>query len=181
MYSNERRRRKFFFGFTLAEMVLSVFIVMILASMVLINYRSGAASNTLLRVATRVAQDLRRAQNLALTSLSISGVVPYGFGVYFDTTKPNQYVIFVDNNNDKVCTAPCEASTETYEIIKIEPGAILSLVPSSPLQVLFVPPDPTTYINGANSGAASVRVYLPTDTSLFKDVIVNSYGLVEIQ
>ena len=169
------------FAFTLAEMLLSVAIIFVIATIGMVEYRQGSSTNTLLRVATRVAQDLHRAQNLALTSLALSGQVPYGFGVYFDTAKPDQYVIFTDNDNNKTCLAPCDTSAERYEVVKVEPGAILSVSPGSPLHVDFVPPDPTTYINGVNSGTASIRVYLPGDTSTYKTVIINSSGLVDIQ
>lgn len=166
-------------GFTLIEMMLVLFITITIATVSIYSLRGGSAQGALARSAARVALDLRRAQNLALTSLVYQGSAVYGFGIYFTTTTPNEYILFADQNgNDSY-----DGVAEQAELIKLESNVVISsLVPGSPIIIVFRSPEPTTTIkNGAvQITSATITLAHQIETSLAaKQIFINNFGLVE--
>jgi hypothetical protein len=164
-------------AFTLLEIVFSSFIVMLLTGVFFVSFRGGAATNDLKRSVSRVALELRRAQNAALNTTLLNNEAPFGYGIYFSLNNPDEIIMFADLDDDKTATAG-----EFVETIKLERGvSIVNLSPSSPLVVFFRSPEPKTFINTQNSGSASVTLRLQSDLSQTKNININISGQIDIQ
>ncbi len=131
-------------AFTLIELLVVVSIIVLMTALTLPNYRSGNNQLALQRSIHKMAQDLRMAQEYAISAKEFNGAVPAGYGAYFDLDQPNSYIIFAD-----LIPADQEYSgiNEKVEEINLETNIILTdLVPVTPqksLTIIFVPPNPT--------------------------------------
>ena len=74
-------------GFTLIELMIVTLIVALITAIVLINYRVGNRQLALNRSANKLAQDIRRAQEMAMSATACEpcgGIVPPGFGIFLE-------------------------------------------------------------------------------------------------
>jgi prepilin-type N-terminal cleavage/methylation domain-containing protein len=169
-------------GFTLVEVLTSIFIIAILSAVILVNYRQSNRQYALLRSANKLAQDIRRAQQMAMTTKEYGGSIPPGgYGIYINTGDTS-YILYADNNpadppGGNEIYEPGDFVTET---INFESGVSVQSVNPSPLSVNFKPPDPTTKIsNGAsemNEGVITLTLQSKTKT-----IKVNKSGLVWVE
>lgn len=187
-------------GFTLLELTVVTTIMILLATIFLANFRGGEKSFALKRSAHRLSQDLRMAQEMALSSQKTSpefGPETFpqgGYGIYFEENS-NSYILFADCDGDKNYDASgvaldCLSATdltpypEKIKELSLEEGIkIASLSPFSPLAITFFPPDPTTTIKHNESpyqtvNSASIFLVFNSQT---KKVSVNAAGLIEVE
>lgn len=160
-------------GFTLIELLTVTSIVIFMTVLTLPNYVAGAKDFALTRSAHKLAQDLRKAQEMAVSSQELNGrAVPGGYGLYLQNGS-NSYVLFADIDRDQMYDdSPID---ETVEVLKTEAGVNISF--SSTLYyltIVFVPPDPTTIITPSASWAVITL-------NGKKNVRVNEAGLIEIE
>jgi type II secretory pathway pseudopilin PulG len=164
-------------GFTLVELLVSIFIIILISGIIFANYRVGGQQFALQRSANKLAQDIRRAQAMAMGAAEYAGCpagYKYGYGIYLTTSTNNKYILFADCDNGKDYDSPGEAVGDP---IPLEAGVkIKTLSPSSPLTITFTPPDPTITI----SPSAPATITLGNDSQT-KTITVNSAGLIEIQ
>jgi GxxExxY protein len=166
-------------SFTLIELLVSIFIIVLISGIILANYRVGGQQLALQRSANKLAQDIRRAQQMAMGAAEYSNCTgnpnyKYGWGIYLNSSSPNQYILFADCDNGKDYDSPGEAVGDP---IPLEAGVkIKTLSPSSPLTITFTPPDPTITI----FPSAPATITLGNDSQT-KTITVNSAGLIEIQ
>ncbi len=137
-------------GITLIELVVVTGILLFLAALILPNYRAGQIQFALLRAGNKLAQDFRRAQEMAMAASEFQGRVPKGgYGIYFDISRPEYYILFADLDGNYEYN-----QGELVEDIKIEKGIKISYLYPSPIaQIVFTPPDPTVTIVPSTSSA----------------------------
>jgi putative endonuclease len=179
-------------GFTLTEILVVLFIISLLSALTFANYRQGGKQMALQRAASKLAQDIRRAQEMAIGAKEFGGSVPRGgYGIQLKSHPAEwleYYVLFADCNEnsqyDASGSAPdCASATpanpypELVEKIYFEKGITLQQVIPDPVRIIFVPPDPTVVINPA---AATSSVTIKNDGQT-KVITINSAGLIEIQ
>jgi prepilin-type N-terminal cleavage/methylation domain-containing protein len=177
-------------GFTLVEITVTVAIIALLATMVLLSNREGERALALQRASHRVAQDIRRAQDMAISGRDCpecSGDEVFGYGIFFDIANPTSYFIYADvhppapNGNDFY-----DASQDVViENISMEEGAVLhSLNGGAPrLCINFRPPDPTVKIKEDETddlATGQIDIIFGSDTSDVRTITVNKAGLIDI-
>ena len=160
-------------AFTLIELLVVTGIIILLSALVLPNYRTGESQLALQRSANKLAQDIRRAQEMAMSAKEFEGVVPPGgYGINFQTNLTS-YILFADLNNNKVFD-----SGEAIETLSLERGVKISnLSPASPLTISFTPPDPTVNINLSNS----LAIITLSNNGQTKIIKVNKAGLIYVE
>ena len=189
-------------AFTLLEITVVVLIISLLAVIILANYQGGEKQSALLRSTHRLAQDLRRAEEMAISSRKTppefgEEVFPQGgYGIYFeiDPAAPKGYhiILFVDcdreGDYDDWGSYTCAEATsglgssrdETIEVITLEEGIkIKELSPSSPLAITFIPPDPIVTIAGGDETIAVITLCLENNPTITRTITVNKAGLID--
>ncbi len=163
-----KKDQKIFTGFTLIELLVVIFIISLISGSVMISYFSGQKQYDVLRVSQKLAANLRQVQNMAISGKKQGATVPTGYGLF--VTSAGQYQLFYNTDGSPAHNA----SSINFETINLPVN--VSLSPAS-RTIFFVPPDPTTYINGVNSGSLTFTV---TSGSTSKSVSVYSSGLIDI-
>jgi len=162
-------------SFTLVELLVAVGIIILLTALVLPDYRAGERQFALQRSASKLAQDLRRAQEMAMSAKeppTAPDTFKGAYGINFQTNSSN-YILFADLDNDQIYD-----SGEEIETLPLEKKVKISnLSPASPLTISFTPPDPTVNINPSDS---LVTITL-TNNGQTKIIKVNKVGLIYVQ
>lgn len=173
-------------GFTLVEILVTMSIMVILSAAVFSNYRAGGDQLALQRSANKLAQDIRRAQDMAM-SAKICEVcspqqIPPGYGVYLKQND-NYYIIYADNNpaqgNEKY-----NVEDKIVETIYLEAKVYIKNVQPVSLSINFKPPDPKVKISGADvsdANLAAITLSLESDSTQIKTVKVNKSGLIYVE
>lgn len=168
-------------GFTLIEFLVVVSIIGILSSALFFNWRSGEATFALQNSAYKLAQNIREIQEMAMESKEIdcNGDTGSSFGVQFKSSWLTYYLLFVDCNDNYVY----DVNDKILRTVNFEKGVEIStLSPVDSFSVLFVPPDPITYINDKTSGIEGVvTIRLSSYPSKQKIITINSSGMIKIK
>ena len=168
-------------GFTLIEFLVVIFIIGILSSALFFNWRSGEATFALQNSAYKLAQNIREIQEMAMESKEIdcNGDTGSSFGVQFKSSWLTYYLLFVDCNDNYVY----DVNDKILRTVNFEKGVEIStLSPVDSFSVLFVPPDPITYINDKTSGIEGVvTIRLSSYPSKQKIITINSSGMIKIK
>jgi prepilin-type N-terminal cleavage/methylation domain-containing protein len=168
-------------GFTLAEVLVSIFIIVLLSGIIFVNYRQAGRQFALQRSANKLAQDIRKVQEMAMSAKKFQGSIPSsGYGVYLNILdNPPQYILFADTSNPGIYDVGEMVGNpiEFERRIEIDSLKIDSLS-ASPLTITFTPPNPKVWVNGIEGSAATIT--LKADTRI-KTITVNAVGLISIQ
>jgi len=180
-------------GFTLIELLTVLAIITILTSVSLFSYRSAQKEYLLENSARKLAQDIRRAEEMAISTRQIINpnnptekfVPKGGYGIYIKLS-PTQIILFADCNDNQsyqsgnVCGTSPNKFSEKIEEIALESNVMISdISPSSPLNIVFKPPNPTVYVNG-NQTSASITLSTPGFNQT-KTIRINPTGLIYVE
>ncbi len=172
-------------GFTLAELMVSVAVIVIVSAMTLVNFRSTNNNAVSSMAAQKLASDIRKVQGWAL------GLKDFGanssdksWGIYFQ--KDFTYYSFYIDTGNYLCQSSCDgASTEKVgDNIKIlnDVKIIKIMVDggnSNKGQLSFSPPEPIVNICGINTGSCGAdKLEIELDGG--SKVIINKYGMVDV-
>jgi len=102
--STMKQKDRLVTGLTLIELLVVITIMTIIAAVVFANYRPANQQLALQRSASKLAQDIRRAQEMAMSSAECpsgtgcEGEVPPRYGIYIGTPfdNPDSYILFAD-------------------------------------------------------------------------------------
>jgi len=184
-------------GFTLVEILVSIFIIILMSGIIFANYRQGGQQFALQRSANKLAQDIRRAQQMAMSAEEYSGEVPVGgYGIYVEAN-PNppyekEYILFGNRDSDN--HQYNSGSDYLIDTIPIEEGITVADIKldgssKSKINISFIPPDPQVWIIPPEGGLGSsvgeiILCIIGADCTVptnIKTITVNRAGLIEIE
>lgn len=170
-------------GFTLIEVLVIISIITIMTVALFSNYGKNNEMFALERSAQKLEQDVRRTQDMAMSGFEGSSSI-LGYGIYFNTSSPNSYIIYREIN-DVTPVMSYETGDTIKETVSLEAGIkICSLTDStsvSTLSVSFEPPNPLTYIDAVSSGkTAIITLCLISDVSRTRTITINNAGMVQV-
>lgn len=174
-------------GFGVLEVVAVVTIISFLAAIIIANSPESKKQLALSRTAFTFAQNLRRAQGLALSEdlyKDSNGVwqAVDGFGGYVDLLANTQYIIYADrtpgNQQYGVGVDYIEST------INLDPGIYIKEIKNvsgGTVSINFKAPIPTTNITPeASLNTVEVVFAIDTRPTVTKTVSINTVGLVEV-
>ncbi len=170
MHSNNKNN----FGFTLLELLIVMSVMSVLTTFFLVGYRTAGKESDLRLTAGQLMSDIRMAQSKTLGASKYEGQVPQGgWGIRLEEDK-GTYVIFADMDGD----FSYDKDTEKWKTEDMPEDIVFSSVDrASPVDIVFEPPDPLTYINGSNEG--EVNIVIADNSGNSKRIRVNFFGLIE--
>jgi len=164
-------------GFTLIELLVATGIIVIISSIVLVDYRTGQKQFALERSAHKLAQDLRRAEEFSMSAKSYDcpgGFRIKGYGINF--TAGNDYYLLKARCEDEANPGSYEDRTVESQI-DLEKGVKILSVNTA--NVFFYPPEPEIDLGAA--GTAQIILCLKTDIAKTETITVNKVGLINVQ
>jgi len=180
-------------GFTLIEFLVVTVIITILTAAILVNYRNSGQQFALQRSAYKLAQDIRRAGEMAMSAQECPinkcggppAIIPPRYGIEFSIDR-DYYILFADiNDNGKY--EPPSPDIEVERITFEEGVSIKALYSSSggpfsskdQLWVTFKPPVPVTVIRDPGE-MSSERIELANTQNQTKTININAIGLIDV-
>ncbi len=194
-------------GFTVVELLVTLAIVVLVTGVVMVRYSSFNSSVLLTSQAYLTAFDVREAQSLAISVRGRSSEFREEYGLYFDISAPNIYLLFQDDDtNGEHSPARYHVGEEVGDPIRVDPRfAILNLCATniasrtcyaddpdttgevvdptlSNLTIAFKRPDfDATLYSPAKASLQSVEVVFGSaDNEIRKKVIVYTSGQIAI-
>ena len=158
------------------------------------NYGKNNEIFALERSSQKLAQDIRRGQEMAISGL-VGSATTCGYGLFFNnTTEPsaisNQYKYIIYEEKDANCNNAVrywqDGTDAIKETIYLENGVKICDILSDGVTIVtrsisFEPPNPLTYIGGVSSGhEASIVLCVENDTSITRTIKVNNAGMVQL-
>ncbi|UZE93273.1 MAG: hypothetical protein IB617_00260 [Candidatus Nealsonbacteria bacterium] len=176
-------------GFTLLEILTVVFIVVTMTSLVMVNQRESQKKFTLRTAAHQLAQDVRRAQEMAMSARECpecGGGIPPNYGIFLDKSSNNQYIIYADTDPAEGDEFYTSSSDTIIETIELEEGVVIEDINTSSylVSVNYKPPDPKITIKyqelGGEINSVIITLALESDSSETKTITINNVGLIDI-
>lgn len=195
-------------GFTVVELLVTLSIVVLVTGIVMLRYSSFNSSVLLSSQAYITAFDIREVQSLAVSVRGNNDEFREEYGLYFDLTNPNQYLLFQDSNfngvNDPVRYHSGEEVGSPYmidprfSIVNIcatndasrtcaadDPDTTGEAIDSnlSNVAISFERPDfDAAFYTASKSGLQSVEIKISTDDlEIIKTVKVYTSGQISIE
>jgi len=191
-------------GITLIELVVVIFIIALFSLIVISDFPKIQKQYALSSVTYKLAQDLRRTQDLSLSGVSINdangnAIKIKGYGIYIPSVPTTQYIIYADVNNSQTydsdqylyCASPQYAETnktadciiDIIDVAKQNSSLHISEIDninSNYTSINFSPPGPTTTIDKIILDKSPITISLSNGLTT-RTVQVNTSGLINVQ
>jgi type II secretory pathway pseudopilin PulG len=168
-------------GLTLTEILVTIAIIIILSGLIIANSGAGKSQLALSRSANKLAQDIRRAQEMAMsakecpTGTGCADQVPPGYGIYLHQGDKN-YLLYADTNPNQIYGG----GDTDIETINFEKGIFIKDVGPANVSINFKPPDPKINITGVGNEVL-IEIALMADSTRTKTIRVNKAGLIDVE
>lgn len=153
-------------------------IVSIMTAIFFPSYRSGQSQYALSRSANKLSQDIRQAEEMAISAEETNGSVPEGgYGIYLNSDNLGEYFFFADENGSQSYD---EGEKIGNNIFFEEQTEIKNFLPSeNSLTIIFQPPEPLVIINGDTTIQSASVVIGNNDNT--ETITVNKAGLIYVE
>jgi len=181
----------------LIEIIVAIAIIILFSMILVSDYPKIRRQFALSRSVYRLAQDLRKAQDLGLSGVKIAGIEEakgYGIFISSEADKNRQYMIYADNcplllldNKYTIIAGVCADSIiEIVDISKAEREVYIKEITNIDgdyTSINFNPPNPNIAIDNISSGEDSIEIVLALDfdENVTRAVYVNVSGLIEVK
>lgn len=174
-----------FKGFTLIETLVVLSILMLMTSMLVLYNRTGERQILLLREKARLISVIFRAKSLALNTF-IEDEPACGYGVHINPSARSEqsgYFIFRDKAincrmSDHVYG---EASDEIVAGSEVRLDAGILFGQADIADIVFVPPNPTVFLNGGQSTREGAIVISSIDNKSNVTITINNAGQISAE
>lgn len=178
-------------GFTIIELIVVIAVVSIIPTIVIVNLPKIKLQFSFSRVAYKVAQDLRRSQDKALSQViyrDSQGAIQAisGYGTYIDISGlgNKKYIIYADKSPGNQQYDASDYIVETIDFSQTEPGIVIKQLDNVAANKASINTDSTslnTQITQLNPGQNNVNIVIALESDLTKTrtISVNTAGLVE--
>ena len=181
-------------GFTLIELLVIISIIFLMSITIFSNYGKNNEIFALERSSQKLAQNIRRGQEMAISGL-VGSATTCGYGLFFNNVTEssavaNQYKYIIYEEKDADCNAAIrywqEGTDAAKETIYLETGVKICDILSDGVTIVsrsisFEPPNPLTYIGGISSEhTAAIILCVENDTSITRTITINNAGLVQL-
>lgn len=186
-------------GITLVEVIVVILIISMFSMILISDFPKIKRQFVLSRSAYKLAQDFRRAQNMALSGLQITDesaqeVTAKGYGIYINPAADNKgYILYADSNQpaDFEFTPVSGGELGDYIIEGIKmagesPDVFIKKIRNIDgdwTSINFSPPNPNTVIANllADKSGIEIVLGLESDSSAERVIFVNKRGLIEVK
>lgn len=199
MFSDER-------GITLIEIIVVMVIATMFSMILVTDFPKILRQFAISRTAYRLAQDIRKTEDLGLSGVRIGDgqIAAKGYGVYITSLAPDnkKYIIYADrgdtpnqqfDSTDKSCdqetNLQLDCIVESIDITKQEYDIYIEKINGDVnnwdwASINFKPPNPDIKLVTSNPETESkidIVLTSASDSSLTRTVSVNKSGLVEVK
>ncbi len=180
-------------GFTLIEVVVVIFVILILFTIVISNFSASKQQFSLSRVASQFEQDVSRAQNMALSSVPYKNSLGVeqqidGYGVYVDLTSlgNKKYILYADKSPGNNQYDVSDYIISQIDFSSNEPGIVIKQINNitgNNTSINFKLSNLLTSISQITAGQNSISVVFTevSDLTKTKSVLINKSGLIQVQ
>lgn len=177
-------------GFTLIELLVVTGIIILLSALIFPNYRAGGQQLALQRSAHKLAQDIRRAQEMSMSAKECPidkcggppAIIPPRYGIEFRRDR-DHYILFADINDNGTYQPPPGPDREIERIYferRVRIQRLFTPASQTTVWVAFKPPDPLTTIR--DLGERSIlRIQLINVNNQTKIISLNRAGLIYVE
>lgn len=165
-------------GFTMIEILIVIATVSILSAAVLLYGRQSESQLILFKEQSRLVSEIYRAKAFSVETYNESSV-PCGFGIHF--TAPRTYVLYKDIAADCSLSNKSYSSLDTDEVVTsntLDAATSFGTLPVS--DILFVPPDPTVFIDGVANFSGTAVIAIISEIGARLNVKINGAGQISI-
>lgn len=180
-------------GITLVEIIVSIFMITMFSTILIANFPRILKEFALSRVSYKLAQDLRKVEDLGLSGVQLTDdsgelVQAKGYGIYIDLSALpiEQYKIYADLDGDQSYTL-ADYIIETIDISKENPNLFIKGVENirvggDSTSINFTPPDPTVSIYNLCESCQDVSIVIGLNSeNSERKVSINTSGLIKVK
>ncbi len=177
-------------GFTALEMIVVVGIMALVATLILANISSFGDRLSVDRAAEEIASSVRQAQAFGLgvkESGVGSGIFP-GYGLYFQNTANNSYILFADKNNnlqysadEKVSEFFLSNNVQIFNLCANQKQTPVGPCGLADLTAIYLRPQPQVSLKAAGSSYSDIEVKIRGARGTIKTIVIWLSGQVTIE
>lgn len=192
-------------GFTLVEIIVVISIIALFSAILVSDFPKIQRQFALSSATYKLAQDLRRVQDLGLSGVQVADrqgdlIAVKGYGIYINLAQSaKKYILYADVNGDQKYSGDTSfslcsqlnnpASDCTIEVVDISKENSnlyikqINNITGNFTSINFSPPNPTITLNNLASGQSQVGIVLSlkSDVLSTRAVWVNTSGLINVK